>query len=356
MSFRAFTALALEFVVFTSFLSCGNDSATGGASIDTGTQDFGAGEPETGGAPDDTGAPYDSGDDAGAPADGGEDAATDTGSDTGPDAGSDAGTPHDAGGDAGTQHDGGDGGGGDAGKAIWTPPPGTTWQIQFSGTLDTAVDVEVYDIDLFDTAQAHIDALKTAGRKVICYFSAGSYEDWRPDKGSFKKADYGKALDNWPGEWWLDVRSQNVKDIMAARMDLAVQKRCDGVDPDNVDGYQNDTGFPLTDADQEDYLVSLSAAAHDRGLSIGLKNCLGLVDKVVKRFEWQINEECMSYSECDMLRPFIDNGRAVFHIEYVNQASEGPAKKSEVCGKSEIAGFSTLIKTWDLSAWRLACP
>ena len=38
------------------------------------------------------------------------------------------------------------------------------------------------------------------------------------------------------------------------------------------------------------------------------------------------------------------------------RTSEGPAKASEVCGKPEIAGFSTLIKTWDLSAWRLACP
>ena len=274
-----------------------------------------------------------------------------------PDAGADGGIAQgDASADAGVQEDAGADAGMDAEVTIWTPPPGTTWQIQFSGALDTTVDVEVYDIDLFDTPQETIDALRTAGRKVVCYFSAGSYEDWRPDKGSFKAADYGKPLENWPGEWWLDVRSANVRAIMAARLDLAVQKRCDGVDPDNVDGYQNDTGFPLTDTDQEGYLAFLSGAAHGRGLSIGLKNCLGLVDRVADRFEWQLNEECMAYAECGLLKPFIDGGRAVFHLEYVSQESEGPARQAEVCGKPEIAGFSTLIKTWDLSAWRLACP
>lgn len=40
---------------------------------------------------------------------------------------------------------------------------------------------------------------------------------------------------------------------MQARLDLAVQKGCDGVEPDNVDGYQNNSGFPLTAQDQLAY-------------------------------------------------------------------------------------------------------
>ncbi|MBI5525321.1 MAG: endo alpha-1,4 polygalactosaminidase [Deltaproteobacteria bacterium] len=286
---------------------------------------------------DDVGSP----DDAGTVADGSQDAETDTGADTG--------TTDDAAQDAGTDA------GVDAGPSWWRPAAGTSWQIQLQGTLSTNVDVEVYDIDLFDTDQSVINKLKADGRKVICYFSAGSYEDWRPDKAKFQKSDYGKPLDNWPGEWWLDVRSQNVRIIMADRMDIAVQKKCDAVDPDNVDGYQNDTGFPLTAADQQDYLEFLADAAHARGLAVGLKNCLGLVTKVVSRFEFQVNEECLAYNECRDLKPFINADKPVFHIEYVNQTSEGPARKAEVCGDPTIAGFSTLIKTWDLDAWRLTC-
>ena len=50
-------------------------------------------------------------------------------------------------------------------------------------------------------------------------------------------------MDNWAGERWLDTRSTNVRDIMMARLDLAKSKKCDGVEPDNVDGYANKNGF-----------------------------------------------------------------------------------------------------------------
>merc|ERR1712093_405314 len=130
---------------------------------------------------------------------------------------------------------------------FWRPEAGTSWQIVLEYALnDTTPDVSVYDIDLFTNPKSTIDDLHSQGRKVICYFSAGSYEDFRPDADSFDKSDYGKPLDGWPGEWWLNVSSTNVRDIMTTRIELAKTKGCDGVDPDNVDGYDNDTGFDLT--------------------------------------------------------------------------------------------------------------
>jgi hypothetical protein len=53
-----------------------------------------------------------------------------------------------------------------------------------------------------------------------------------------------------PGENWLDIRSDNVSLIMKKRIDLAVQKGCDGVEPDNMDGYSNHSGFSLTFEEQ----------------------------------------------------------------------------------------------------------
>jgi hypothetical protein len=59
----------------------------------------------------------------------------------------------------------------------WTPVPGTTFQWQLIGDIDTSVDVDAYDIDLFDAPVATIQELRDDGRKVICYFSAGSWEE-----------------------------------------------------------------------------------------------------------------------------------------------------------------------------------
>src|SRR6185369_11730450 len=130
------------------------------------------------------------------------------------------------------------------------------------------VAAPVYDIDLFDTPAATIAALKSTGRHVICYFSAGSYEDWRPDAASFPAAALGRALDGWPGERWLDTRADGVRAVMRARLDLARSKGCDAVDPDNVDGYTNGPGFPLTATTQLDYDRFLASEAHARGLAV----------------------------------------------------------------------------------------
>jgi len=255
--------------------------------------------------------------------------------------------------DAGTSPD--QGAGADAGS-VWSPVTGIAWQWQLSGAVDTSVDVPVYDIDLFDVSASLIDDLHTAGRIVICYFSAGSVEDWRPDAAAFDAADVGNTLDGWPGERWLDVRSAGVRAIMEARLDLAVSKSCDAVEPDNVDGYQNGSGFSLTEADQLDFNRFLADAAHARGLSVGLKNSVGLIVELEPRFDWALNEECLSFNECDSLGPFLAAGKAVFHTEYVNDPADGPALEATVCSDPARAGFSTLIKTWDLDPWLIACP
>lgn len=130
------------------------------------------------------------------------------------------------------------------GTLSWTPKVGDTWQIILShppilAEADTATtpNVSIFDIDLFDTPTETITQLHKLGKKVICYFSAGSYEDWRPDAKNFTDADKGKQLDGWPGEKWLNIGNSNVRAIMKKRIELAKSKGCDGVDPDNVDGY-----------------------------------------------------------------------------------------------------------------------
>jgi hypothetical protein len=200
---------------------------------------------------------------------------------------------------------------------IWRPAPGTSWQWQLSGAIDTSFDVQMYDIDLFDTPQSVIDQLHADGRIVICYFSAGSWEEWRDDAADFPASVLGKPLDGWPDERWLDIRQMDaLVPVTQARLDVAVQKQCDGVEPDNLDGYSNDSGFPLSAADQLDYNIWLAGQAHDRGLSIGLKNDLDQIPQLVDYFDWALNEQCFEYDECDALTPFVEAGKAVFGVEY----------------------------------------
>ncbi|HMI91668.1 MAG TPA: endo alpha-1,4 polygalactosaminidase, partial [Polyangiales bacterium] len=129
------------------------------------------------------------------------------------------------------------------GGPIWMPKPGVTWQWQLTGTLDTSLDVEMYDIDLFNSSKATIEMLQGAGRVVVCYFSAGTYEPDRQDSDELAQTPLGSVLDGWPDEKWLDIRSSEVRDVIAARLDVAASKGCDGVEPDNVDGYDNDNGL-----------------------------------------------------------------------------------------------------------------
>lgn len=237
--------------------------------------------------------------------------------------------------------------------AVWQPDPGTSWQWQLTGEVDTTYDVSMYDIDLFDAAD-RIAQLHDDGRVVICYFSAGSYEDWRPDASSFPDAALGKKLDGWAGERWLDITDDGVRDIMRARLDRARDAGCDGVEPDNMDGYANDNGVGLNATEQLDYNRFIADEAHRRGLSVGLKNDLDQLESLIEWYDWALNEECAAYKECGRMAVFLDAGKAVFHVEYVDAWGDATAKQSDVCGAVD-ARLDTLIKTWDLGAEYLAC-
>jgi hypothetical protein len=231
----------------------------------------------------------------------------------------------------------------------WQPAPGLKWQIQYTGTINTFLSVDVYNLDLFETSAAVIAALQAKGKRVICYLSAGSHENWRPDSRAFPASVLGRTLDGWSGERWLDIRQVDVLiPIMRARMEQAAQKGCDGVDPDNVDGYSNNTGFALSYNDQLAYNIALAEAAHELGLAIGLKNDLDQIKDLVNYFDFAVNEECFQYAECNTLKPFVDAGKAVFGIEY-NLAN------SSFCPQANRMNFDFLKKNLSLDAWRESC-
>lgn len=235
----------------------------------------------------------------------------------------------------------------------YKPAVSATWQWQLQGTINTAYNVDVYDIDLFDAPQATIDSLHAAGKKVICYFSAGSYEDFRDDAAQFQASDLGNGLEGWPDEKWLDTRSSNVRNIMKGRLDLAATKKCDGVEPDNMDAYETDNkaGFasdPLTAADQLDYNRFIANEAHARELAVGLKNDLPQIPDLVEYFDFAVNEQCHQYNECADLKPFTDAGKPVFNAEYPEEQALSDSDRDAVCAAAKSANIRTLILPLDL--------
>ncbi len=135
----------------------------------------------------------------------------------------------------------------------YKPKPMTSWHWQLQGTINTAYDVEMYDIDLEETSPDVIDQLHAQDKKVICYFSAGTYEPFRSDAGLFVPKTRGKTVEGWEEEQWLDIAHfDGFTSIMTDRLDTAVDKKCDGVEPDNVQAYLEDTGFALTYNDQRE--------------------------------------------------------------------------------------------------------
>jgi hypothetical protein len=128
--------------------------------------------------------------------------------------------------------------------SLWQPPVGIKWQIIISNNIsvDTSaalapVHTPVWDIDLFNTPSEVIEDLQDQGIKVICYFSAGTGENWRPDYGNFSSTDLGDSLGCWPGESYLNIRSDSVWAVMQERIRLADDKGCNAIDPDNMGLY-----------------------------------------------------------------------------------------------------------------------
>ncbi|KAF2643287.1 hypothetical protein P280DRAFT_467339 [Massarina eburnea CBS 473.64] len=235
-------------------------------------------------------------------------------------------------------------------RAITAFPAGTSFDILLNKgstnvkTISSNTAFSVIDIDLFDNDAATIADLRSADKKVICYFSAGTREDWREDKGSFQSSDYGNAMEDWEGENWVNVKSENVKAIMKKRITMAKEKGCDAVDPDNVDGFSgNQDGWGYQQADYADYVKYLATESASAGLAIGLKNALDLIPDVLDVVQFAVNEQCHEYSECIQYKPFTTANKAVFNIEYGGNECASPAGVTlTILNKSADQALNTL--------------
>ncbi len=233
----------------------------------------------------------------------------------------------------------------------------TTWNWQLKDELNMSYEADVYVVDLFaQLDEKSVEPLHALGRQVICYFSAGTYEPWRPDAELFAAFETGNPHIGYPNELWLNIRNPAITKLMANRMDIAVELGCDGVELDNVDAFVNDTGFSITQQDSLVYTRILANEAHKRGLAVALKNNVELVNDVVDYFDLLINEECFQYNECEGYLPIIDAGKPVFNAEYTQVHIDDPVEREVLCNVSRSYGFQTLFLPLSLDgSFRLSC-
>jgi hypothetical protein len=229
----------------------------------------------------------------------------------------------------------------------------TTWDWQLRSPIFPGHDVEVYDIDLWDNSADVVADLHARGRKVICYVNLGAWEDWRPDADRFPASVIGEEYHGFPDENWLDIRAIDILlPIIRSRLDMAVAKGCDGVEPDNMNGFDTRThepsGFPLTYEDQLTYNRLVAAEAHRRGMAVALKNDLYQVEDLVGDFDFAVNEQCFEYEECRYLLPFIEAGKPVFHTEY-------DLPLEDFCDEANRYRFSSIRKSTHLDGPRESC-
>ena len=272
-------------------------------------------------------------------------------------AGTDGGAATDAaGGGSGTGGTGGGGGstvtdGAISTGAWWKPLAGLKWQWQIGGgTIDPKLAVDVFDIDWEQDASV-VAQLHQAGKKVICYVSVGSWEDWRPDAANFPAAVLGNDYPGWPGEKFVDIRAQALRDLMAKRFDVCKTKGFDAVEPDNMDVFSSNSGFPLTQADGVAYAKWLASECHNRGMAIVQKNASEITTSIQSVYDGALTEDCYDGGNwCADMQAYIDANKPVFACEYNSSIF------SAACTWGTSRKYSFILKSLDLNAPVTFCP
>ena len=199
--------------------------------------------------------------------------------------------------------------------AWWHPPQRITWYWQLQGPV-AMKPAQATDFDGFDNGAATVASFHSHRQHVICYIDAGTWENWRPDAASFPRSLLGRN-NGWPGERWLDIRQlSTLEPIMTRRLTMCRRKGFDAVEPDNIDGWENSTGFSITAANQLTYNRWLARTAHALGLAVLQKNDPEQTTALQPYFDGMLDEQCNEYAECSKLISYLAAGKPVLDAEY----------------------------------------
>jgi endo-alpha-1,4-polygalactosaminidase (GH114 family) len=275
----------------------------------------------------------------------------------------------------------------------WEPREGARWQYQLessdkslksTGGINVnicqrpagggpCVRPQVFDIDLYEDGQvsgndhtvntAAVNAIHRRGGHAVCYLSAGTAENFRPDYDKYVQFDrtHGHSLigkpfsGRFPNEYWLNLSNNRGQRDFILRQLAARTRKCanagfDAVEFDNVETYAQPTrvtGWHVSAHTQLIFNTALAKMAHANGLSVGLKNDLGQVPRLEPKFDFAVNEQCFQYHECTNnpspgYKAFLRDGKPVFQVEY-------RIPPSSFCSDANRLGISSIKKAKNFS-------
>ncbi|WP_417842665.1 endo alpha-1,4 polygalactosaminidase [Thalassospira sp.] len=237
--------------------------------------------------------------------------------------------------------------------ATWLPVPNGALHWQLQGDVVPAPGTKVIDSDLFDTPAKQVKKWRDQGLYPVCYVNVGAFEDWRDDATDFPDDVIGAVYDGWQGERWLDVTHfTKFASIIDARLDLCAHKGFLAVEPDNIDGYDNETGFDITPDDQVAYLHWLIDQAHKRQLAIGQKNAPDLIDELVGDMDFALLESAWRDDFLSDYIPYRRQNKPVFAVEY----REDGASLAAICPDIKQYRFVGMVANYDLAGQVETCP
>jgi hypothetical protein len=287
----------------------------------------------------------------------------------------------------------------------WTPHPGQTknYDIQLAAPFDVSAPRVMYELDLWDVASATtidygdadpvtVPAGPLAGKVtelharvprpiVICHIDTGAialddpdarkfpgFEATPPDRPTVPKA--GSVI-GWttfdPNKRFLDIRATKTSlwaAVMVKRFELADMLGCDAIDGDYNDQIGQDTGFdaapPAKGPSGDDvtaWFTRVATEAHMREISAGQRNANLLTPGLVDLFDWMLIERCGEFDDCDTTRPYIDQNKTVFAVDYLPDVNGG-VDLAIACSRYPHALIEEgLHKDAALtSAYRMECP
>jgi Glycoside-hydrolase family GH114 len=243
--------------------------------------------------------------------------------------------------------------------AIWAPASTDRFQWDLlDAPADLSANASVYDIDMFNNAASVVSQLHSLGRRAVCYIDMGGWEPYRPDASQFPASVIGNKDPAW-NESYLDIRRLDILGpLMSKRLDQCKSKGFDAVEPDQIETYAAGaavTGFPLSYGDQISYNRWIADQAHQRGLSVALKNDADQAADLVGTFDWTLLEDCYQQGWCQKMAPFLTAGKSVIDVEYTDVTTQATFV-NQYCPQAKAQGVYTILKHRNVDAWLATCP
>ncbi|MBV8463396.1 MAG: endo alpha-1,4 polygalactosaminidase [Acidimicrobiales bacterium] len=261
----------------------------------------------------------------------------------------------------------------------WHPALGNQpWQWELShpldlsnptdmGTQDTLPDggpappPVIYDIDAIINPAATVSALHALGAKVVCYVEVGAAGNYYSAAEEGLTTTYyrqlkaagvmGHRVPHYP-ERYLDIRSPDTVRIIETMIwQQCADKGFDAVETDIDEEYNDPSGFPLTQADQESYMTTLADFMHELGLAWWIKNPDDTGDSYATDMfplaDAVLTEQCNEFSSCGLLSAYAGK-KAVFNAEY-------HLPTSAFCPGDDWVGFNGALFDLTLDGSRDPC-